>query len=166
MSLREFANICFPTQVLTINECDSLVSLIISLMIFMCIKPSCWCSIHFLGLALVFGLSFVDRMLVTWIGLYVLFFNWLCSYLILRSDHSNLYSIWLCLDWHGLFHFVVCFLLSIETNDFVLRHTVLFFTNSGDCLNETDHSLITLRIEFAVVTSFDWFELIRAIFLG
>jgi hypothetical protein len=125
MALWKFANISLPAKILTVNKGDSLVSLLICLMFVVSIEPSCWCSVY--HLLFVFGLSFVDCVLVTRISLDILFFDWFCCNLVLRSDHSNLYSVRFCLDWHSLFHFVMCLLLSIEANDFVLRHAVLFF---------------------------------------
>lgn len=41
MAFREFANICFPAQVLTVDECDGLIRLIVGLVLLMGVESSC-----------------------------------------------------------------------------------------------------------------------------
>lgn len=86
------------------------------------------------------------------------FFNRLGDNLVLGSDDSNSDGIRLSLDGHGLFHIVVSFLLAIETGDFVIGHAVSLLRSCWHCLQEAYHSLITLRVKLAVVSSFDFNE--------
>jgi len=60
----------------------------------------------------------------------------------------------------------VSLLLSIEAGDVVICHSVLLFSSCWHCLNEADHSLVTLRVKFAVISSFHIGKLSGTILLG
>ena len=56
-------------------------------------------------------------------------------------------------------------LLGIKAVDLVLVHAILFFADSWNGLNETNHGFIALGVEFAVVTRFNAIEFLRALSL-
>jgi hypothetical protein len=74
--------------------------------------------------------------------------------LILCSNHSNLDRISVSLDSHCLFHIVMGLLLTPEALHPVVCHRILLITQFWYGLNESNHSFITLTIEFFVVTCF------------
>jgi hypothetical protein len=160
MALRELTNVCLPAKILTVDERNGFVSLLIGLMLFMSVKSCFRCSVGdssgFFGInlglvGLLFSGSFsLDLSLLDWLG----------GDLVLRGNDSDLDCVGLCLDRYGLFHFIVGLLLSIEANHFVLRHAVLFFARRGNRLNKSNHGLVALGVKLAIVARFDGLKLV------
>jgi hypothetical protein len=93
-------------------------------------------------------------------------FNWLRHNLILRSDYGDFYSIRFSLDWDRFFHIIVSFLLTVKAGNFVICHSVSLLCPCWHCLHKANHCLITLRIEFAIITSFNVSKLTSSVLLG
>lgn len=147
MIFLEFANICLPTKILTINECNCLVGLIRCCMLLMCIESSVGSSN--LGINLNIGL-----------------FNWLSDNLILRSDYRHLDSIGFGLNRDCFFHIIMSFLLTVEAGNFVISHSISLFCSCWHGLHETYHCLVALRVELSVISGFNISKLASSILLG
>jgi len=169
MFLGKLANIGFPAKILTVDEWDGLISLLIGLMVLVCVESRFWGSVASLGLFLLYFLLFymglVDLLFGSALSLHLSLLDWLCSNFILCSDNCNLDGVRLSLDWDSLLHLVMGLLLGIKAVDLVLVHAILFFADSWNSLNETDHGFIALGVEFAIVTRFNAIEFLRALSL-
>ena len=145
--LLELANIGFPAEIGLINEGNSSIGFFTSFVLMMGVE------------------SLVGSRADLSISLKIGFLNWRSHNLVLRSDDGDLHSVRLGLHRDCLLHIVVGFLLTEETHDFVVGHTVSFFADCWDGLDKTYHSLVTFRIEFSVVSGLDVGEFVGAILL-
>jgi len=106
MALREFADISFPAKVLTVDEGDGFVRLLVRLMLFVCVEPGRGRSVgglHFGGIflaTLLLGLvgSHFFLILVAILSLDLGLLDGLGGNLVLGSDHGDLDGIRLRLD--------------------------------------------------------------------
>ena len=78
--------------------------------------------------------------------------------LVLGGDYCYFDSIGLSFDWDSFFHVIMGFLDAVKALDHMVFHTILFFGDGGDSLYKSNHSLVTLGIEFTIVTCFDVLE--------
>ena len=155
MTLGKLANICLPAKILTIDERNSFISLLVRLMVFVCVEPRlgssiaslCWLLLNLLF----FGMSLIGNLLLSILCLHLCLLNWLGCDFVLSSDDCNFDCVRLCLDRDRLLHLVVSLLLSVEAVYLVLVHAVPFFADGGNGLHKADHSFVALRVEFAVV---------------
>lgn len=160
MALGELADISFPAKILTIDERDGLVCLFVCLVLFVSIEPRRRRSIRRFS----FGNILLTGFLLGLVGSYLLLvllpvlsldfclLDGLCGDLVLGGDDGDLYSIGLSLDRDGLLHVVVGLLLGVEAHDFMLGHTVSLFARGWNCLHETDHCLVALRVKLTVIS--------------
>lgn len=147
--LLEFTNICFPTKVLTINKGNSFISFIRRFVL--CVGIESVLRLSFFFLIFLFNVYCC-------ISLNICSFNWLWDNLILGCNYGYFDGIGFCFHRNCLFHIIMGILLSIEAYYFMFVHSVSLFWNSWDCLNESNHCFVTLRIKLSIITSFDWFK--------
>lgn len=115
MSFGELAYVGFPAEILTVNERDGLVGLLVWLMIFVCVKTrlrgsivSCATSSFFINIFIyfLFNFLFLDMRLVSllfgWfrsaLSLNFCLLNWLSSNFVLGSNDCNFDGIRLSFD--------------------------------------------------------------------
>jgi hypothetical protein len=149
--LLHLACVSFPSEIIVIDEANRFIILIISHMLDVSIKSLILVSISYLRLSTdldVFGL------------------NWLGNNLILGSNDSYFDCIGLSFDRDSLLHIIMGFLDAIKALDHMICHTILLFDDGGDCLDKTDHGLVTLGVEFTVVTGFEVLKFDCSIFDG
>jgi len=154
MVLLQLAYICFPAQVLIIDECNSLIILIWWFVFNMSIKSllcSSWCLKWFV-LCLILG------------QLNIGFLNRLRNDLILGCNDSYFHCIRFGLYRYGFLHIVMGILLTVKADHFMLGHSVFVFWDCWNGLDKAYHSLITLRIEFTIVASLHTLKLIGSVF--
>jgi len=147
MVLLELADICFPAEIGLVNERDGSISFVTWLVLMMSIKP------------LVGSGSNLS------VGLKINLLDWRGNDLVLRGDDGDLDSVRLGLHGDCFLHIVVGFLLTEEAYDFMVGHTVSLFADCWNCLNESDHGLVALRVEFSVISGLDVAEFVGAILL-
>lgn len=157
--LGELANICLPSKVLAVDESDGLVRLSVGLMLLVSIETCGGSSVGLACCLLLIGLG-VLGLIIGWLlglshSLLLLLLYWLRGDLVLGCDNCDLYGIGLSLDRNRLLHLVMCLLLGKEANNLVLAHAILLLVHGWDGLHETDHGLVALRVELAVVASLD-----------
>jgi hypothetical protein len=98
------------------------------------------------------------------IKLYIGFLNWLRNNFILWCNNCNFDCVRFGLDGNCFFHIIMSILFSIKTYYPMFCHWVFFFVNCWNGLHKSNHCLITLRVKFSVITSFNTFKLIWTIF--
>ena len=146
MVLLQFANVSLPSQVLAVDERNSLICLI-RRSVFLMRVESTSSSSHLSA------------------NLEISFFNWLCDDFILRSDDCNPDGVRLSLNGDSFLHVIVSLLLAIETGDFVIGHSVPLLGSCWHCLQEADHCLIALRVKFSIISSFHLQKVCSSFFL-
>ena len=147
MVLLELADICFPAEIGLVNERDGGIIFVTSFVLMMSVK-----SLVGSGSNLSAGLK-IDLL------------DGRSNNLVLRGDDGDLDSVRLGLHGDCFLHIVVGFLLTEEAYDFMVGHTVSLFANCWDGLDESDHSLVALRIEFSVISGLDVGEFVGAVLL-
>lgn len=174
VSLRKLANISFPPKILRVNKRNSKIGLKRWSVIYMSIKsfrrlPVSGQRLHgvssLLGHLRLWGqLSKIqtrNQIRVSWdiiISLEFSSVSWsiegICNDLIFSSDNSNFNGIGFSLYRNRFLHIVMSLLLSPEALDFMLSHSMLCILYSWNILNETNHSLVTMRIKLIIIASF------------
>jgi len=147
MVLLELADICFPAEIGLVNERDGSISFVTWLVLMMSIKPLVGSGSN---LSVGLKINLLDRR---------------GNDLVLRGDDGDLDSVRLGLHGDCFLHIVVGFLLTEEAYDFMVGHTVSLFADCWNCLNESDHGLVALRVEFSVISGLDVAEFVGAILL-
>jgi hypothetical protein len=147
MVLLELADICFPAEIGLINERDGGIVFVTSFVLMMSVK-----SLVGSGTNLSAGLK-IDLL------------DGRSNNLVLRGDDGDLDSVRLGLHGDCFLHIVVGFLLTEEAYDFMVGHTVSLFANRWDGLDESDHSIVALRIEFSEISGLDVGEYVGAVLL-
>jgi hypothetical protein len=149
--LLHLAGIRLPPEVIVIDEANGFVIFVTSNMLDVSIVPLVLVSISNLRLS-------------TNLDVFVL--NWLGNNLILGSDDGHFDCIGLSFDRDSFFHVIMGFLDAVKALDHMVCHTILLFDDGGDCLDKTDHSFVTMGVEFTIIAGFDVLEFIRAFFDG
>ena len=80
-------------------------------------------------------------------------------------NDSNFNCIWFGLDRNCFFHIIMSFLIGYKTLNSVVCHSIYLFFYTWNSLNKTNHSLVAFRVEFTIVSCFQFNQILFSFFL-
>ena len=147
VALGQLTGVSLPAEIVIVNKGNGLVVIFVGLMTDMSIKSVVIAGSH--------------RSL----QLKIILLNWLSFNLVLGGDDGDFDGVRLGLDRNCLLHVVVGLLHSKEAANLMISHRVLLFACGWNGLHETDHGLVTLGVELAVISGFELSKTILFIIL-